>query len=88
MSTKRNGLEKVTVWLWERDLSLLRELYKGNGEGYQPHIRAAVAAMCDGLREALEARDDNDEVPQLRDVDTERSDDRAPDDALSSPTEV
>lgn len=43
----------TSAWLWRRDLDLLRALYRGQPGGFSVHIRAAVAAMCNHLRDEL-----------------------------------
>lgn len=43
----------TSVFLWHRDLDLLRALYRGSPGGYSVHIRGAVHTLCEHLRTQL-----------------------------------
>lgn len=45
--------ERTSMFLWRRDLDLLRALYRGQPGGYALHIRAAVHSMCKHIRREL-----------------------------------
>lgn len=58
----REGVPRISMWLWRDDLALLRALYRRTPGGYTVHIRAAVHSMCRVLREQLRQTDGGREL--------------------------
>ena len=58
----REGVPRISMWLWRDDLALLRALYRRTPGGYTIHIRAAVHEMCRVLREQLRASESGREL--------------------------